>query len=350
LTLLNHAAAQRADHLRVLAPTLSRPMLHHVEYVARIVYASQATIGHAVYTEMEQIRESALRHNEPLRISTALLYQSGWFVQWKEGPSDAIIRLMNRVSVDPRHHSMQIIHSSHGPRLLAGPWSMAIVQCDDDDDEDMAERVARLRQSLVTGVQYGPAAIWRQISTPMQNPGALRQANPDAFQRVMVCAAEGAAPFELVRWLGKRYAQKVVHRRFAGAKDLDVGTDLVDFQDGDHATRVIAMARNGLLLPLTRAFMSDYSHLVLLLSGDRQHDMSLVHRVSEACAGMHTPPVLVGIASHASHHVEPFAAARRQRLVYLERVADPEACVGVWTAVASLLAKWREAAHSGSAG
>ena len=54
--------------------------------VARIVYASQACVTQSVFAEMEKIRASAIRHNEPAAIATALLYQSGWFVQWKRGP------------------------------------------------------------------------------------------------------------------------------------------------------------------------------------------------------------------------------------------------------------------------
>ena len=43
--------------------------------VARIMYASQARITQSVYSEMEKIRHSALKHNEPAGIATALLYQ-----------------------------------------------------------------------------------------------------------------------------------------------------------------------------------------------------------------------------------------------------------------------------------
>jgi hypothetical protein len=313
--------------------------------VARIVYASQATIHESIYSEMEGIRQSALKHNEPIGVYTALLYQSGWFVQWKEGPGDSLLRLMDRVACDRRHHSMRIVHSSRGPRLLSAPWSMAIVKCD-DTEEEMSERVSRLRQSMIAGVQFSPSAIWRQISTPMRHPGAARQSDPDAFQRVMVCAAVGSASFDLVRWLAHRNRQEVVHRRFAGAHDLDVGTDLVDFMDDDRVMRVIAMARNGLALALTRAFMSDYSHLVLLLSGHVQSDLALVHRVAEACARMTRPPILVGVAEHAASHVEPFAAARKARLIYLQCNADPEHCSSAWAAAHPLLETSNEAANN----
>jgi hypothetical protein len=316
------------------------------DVVARIVYASQARIEGSIYSAMERIRASALKHNEPVGIYTALLYQSGCFVQWKEGPGDALLKLMDRVAGDKRHHSMRIVHSSRGPRLLEGPWSMAIAQCD-DDPVAMMSRVQRLREQMEAGTQSSPAAAWRQLSTPMRHPGASRQSDPDAFQRVLVCAAWANESFELVDWLARRTKQEVVHRRFAGAQDLDVGTDLVDFAEEDRVMRVIAMARKGLSLPLTRAFLPDYSHVVLLLSGERQHDIALLHRVAESCARLQSPPVLLGIAEHEATHEEPFAMAHKLGLIYLKAHARPDNAAAVWGATFPVLTLCRDAANSG---
>jgi hypothetical protein len=314
--------------------------------VARIVYASLARIAGSVYSEMERIREAAVRHNVPVGVHTALLYQSGWFLQWKEGPGDALLQLMARVEADPRHTALRIVHSSRGPRLLEGPWSMAIVQCTDPPTE-MAQRVMELRHAMDAGRQYAPPTVWRRLSTPMRHPGAARQADPDAFQRGRVCSAAGMLSFDLVNWLARREKQEVVHRRFAGAQLLDVGTDYVDFQDDERVMRVIAMARKGLEVPLTRAFLPDYSHVVLLLSGDAQRDKALVHRVAEACARLLAPPALIGVAKDREAHGTVFAAARSVGLVYLEVHADPEHCEAVWAALQPPLALWRQAANSG---
>ena len=315
--------------------------------VARVMYASQAAVEGSVYSEMERIRASAVRHNEPAGVHTALLYQSGWFVQWKEGPGAALLRIMDRVQADPRHHSLRIVHSSRGPRLLSGPWSMAIVQCD-ESGEDLQRRVLALRRTVDDGLQLAPPAVWRRLSTPMRHPGASRQADPDAFQRILVCAAEGTASFELAAWLARRHREELVHRRFAGAFALDVGSDYVDFADGDKVMRVIAMARNGLLLPLTRAFLPDYSHLVLLLSGHDDSNLALVQKVAAACAELVAPPAVLAIAPHASVHRRPFALARAQGMVYLDALADPNDPLACWTAMQPCLHQWREAANSGS--
>lgn len=321
------------DSIPSLAPLEPEP-------VARIVYASQANLQGPVYAEMERIRAAALRHNVPAGVHTALLHQSGWFVQWKEGPGPALLRIMDRVAADSRHHSMRVVHSSRGPRLLAGPWSMAIVQCD-EAPADMTLRVARLRRGLEGGRQFTPPAAWRQLSTPLQHPGASEVALSDRFQRLLVCAADGDAAFDLVRWLGHRHDEEVVHRRFAGAEDLDVGTDLVDFRFADRVLRVIAMARRGLAVPLTRAFLPDYAHVALLLCGHPERDAALVRKVAFACGAIPRPPVLLGVAAEASSHAQPRALAAELGLDYQSAVAEPQSGVAVWSALLPWLAPWR---------
>ncbi|HWP13317.1 MAG TPA: BLUF domain-containing protein [Ramlibacter sp.] len=314
--------------------------------VARFMYASQAIVHGSIYAEMERIRASAVRHNEPAGVATALLYQSGWFAQWKEGPREALLSIMQRVEADPRHHSMRIVHSSRGSRMLAGPWSMAVVQCDEPAG-DMAQRVEMLCRELEAGRQSSPQTAWRRLSTPMRHPGAGQQADPDAFQRVLVCAAEGMGSFDLVRWLGHLHGQEVVHRRFAGAYDLDVGTDYVDFAEGGRVLRVIAMARHGLALPLTRAFLPDYSHVVLLLSDDLERDLLLAQRVAYACGGLTASPAILGLARNEAAHKEIFALARHHGLIYLAAQCSANDEKRCWAAISPLLANWRHAINSG---
>lgn len=316
------------------------------EPVARLMYASRANLNGSIYAEVERIRASAVRHNEPAGVATALLYQSGWFAQWKEGPGEALLRIMDRVEADPRHHSMRIVHSSRGPRLLAGPWSTAIVHCDESAG-DMEHRVDLLHRELKQGKQYSPQTLWRRLSTPMCHPGAAKQAQPDAFQRVLVCAAEGMGSFDLVRWLGRFHNEEVVQRRFAGAYDLDVGTDYVDFAEDGRVVRLIAMARHGLALPLTRAFLPDYSHVVLLLSDNQERNFSLVQRVGQACSGFENCPALLGVASDAATHEEMFALGRRWGLIYLSAQCGSQDEMSTWSAIAPLLANWRHAVDQG---
>lgn len=307
------------------------------ETVARVLYASQAKVASSVYAEMERIRAAAMRHNPAIGVYTALLYQSGWFVQWKEGPGDSLRQLMDRVSADPRHHSIRIVHSSRGPRMLPGPWSMAIVQRA-EDASDMTDRVQWLRHRMETGEQFSPPAVWRQLSTPLPAALAARLPSPDAYQRILVCASATMASFEMIRWLALRSGQAVVRRRYAGSSERDVGTDLVDFLQDGRVVRVVAMARGGLTLPLTCALMPDFSHIVLLLCGTHAQNLALVHKVALECAGVVSPPVLLGMAALAAEHEEPAFTARRLGLRYVACHADPGHFSTTWESVQAELA------------
>ncbi|MBC5781944.1 BLUF domain-containing protein [Ramlibacter sp. USB13] len=305
--------------------------------VARVVYASRAEARGGIYAQMESIRASALRHNEPAGVATALLYQAGWFVQWKEGPADAVLRIMDRVATDPRHRDLRTVHRSRGPRLLCGPWSMAIVQSG-ETPFDMERRVLALKREVDAGEVFTPPAIWRRLSTPLRHPGSLLQQEADAFQRVLVCSAQGSDAFALVEWLARRHGADVVRRRFAGGHGQDVGTDYIDLLQDGRLLRVIAMARHGLHLPLTRAFLPDYSHVVLLLAEDADANAQLMVRVLSALRPLEDPPALLGIARTAQRHAEPAALAQRFGLDYASAEADVTHPAGCWQELQPLLA------------
>jgi hypothetical protein len=312
--------------------------------VARILYASQSRIEGPVYAQMERIRASAVRHNEPLGVHTALAHQSGWFLQWKEGPHDAVGQIMARVLQDPRHHGCRIMHRSSGARLLPGVWSMSIVQCDDSAAEFEA-RVDQVDAVRVQGLQYAPATVWRMLSTPLRHPCADRQDTPGVFRRVMVCSAGGEESFALVQHLAWQHRQEVVRRRFAGEQSLDVGSNYTDLPDGQGAVRVIAMARNGLNLGLTRALLADYPLVVLWCSGTDSCDTVLMQRLVQACADAPTPPVLMGLGASPAAHRAMFQLAHRAGMIYLD-AAPVQGPDQAWDVISSQLRMMRSAANS----
>lgn len=320
--------------------------------VVRMMYASEANVHTSVYTEMERIRASAVRNNTPEGVYTALLYQSGWFLQWKEGPGPALLRIMDRVVMDPRHHSLRLVHSSRGQRLLSGPWSMAIVLHNEQPTESrwaqmhseighgISTCVAQLLRDMEQGVQYAPPAIWRRLSMPVRSPLTL-DISERTLQSILVCAASGRQPFELVAWLSSKYDQEVVHRRYADAQHFDVGTDYVDCPKPGGVLRVISMARNGLAVPLTRALMADHSHLVLLLDRNPGPNRRLMDRVSEALAGLPTPPALLGAAESAGTHEEMSALAGDWGIPYLgARLPSNQDNAALWNVIEPHLARW----------
>jgi hypothetical protein len=129
----------------------------------------------------------------------------------------------------------------------------------------------------------------------------------------------------------------VISQRFAGAeaRTRDVATDYVDVGGGAGAVvrRVVAMARNGLLIGLTQAFLPDYSHLILLLCGDAKRDEDLMHMLVSACSRLAHRPVVVGLGSLDCDHLGLRKIARAASLVYLDcdlsGADDPQA---MWAA------------------
>lgn len=305
-----------------------------------MLYASRSRVDGPIYATLESIRAAALRHNEPVGVHTALLYQAGWFLQWKEGPAEAMRRIMARVATDPRHHQLRVVHSSRGPRLLDGPWSMGMVQSE-EPPEALGLRVMQLRDALMKGRQYSPTSVLRRVASPALL-GGTRPVEPESYHRVLVCSAQGVDAFELVRWLAERERKRVTHRRYAGAQDLDVATDYLDVEHHDRLLRVVAMARKGLKLPLTRAMLADYSHVVLLLCGEPERDLALLLRVAQACAGMARRPSAVGVGMDLCAHEALAALARRFAIDYLPAAGQPREPARTWEVLQPRLQAWSD--------
>lgn len=190
-----------------------------------------------------------MRHNIPVGIDTALVYQSGWFLQWKEGPGEHLRETIQRIASDRRHHNLRVVHASRGPRQLRGPWSMGMVQSNEPPDA-MSARITVAREAMRQGRQHNLLDAWRRLSAPLKRWDGDMQADPGDCQRTLVCSASGDGSFDLVRWIASRHSRHVIHGRFAGAEELDVGSNFVDVGCCARTIRLIAMARRGLAVPL----------------------------------------------------------------------------------------------------
>ena len=299
-------------------PPVSYPLGDAVD---RLMYVSQCCVCSSVFEEMQAIREHALRRNVADQVHVALLYQAGWFMEWMEGPPEGVRAVLRRVARDRRHRGLRLIHMSRGPRRLTEPWSMAIKQVNEPSDAFEA-RVVALRQELREGRSPDPATIWRRLSMPLRGARAAGQDASASLQRVMVCSARGTGSFDLVRWLGDARGCEVLDQRFAGARAeaRDVATAYVDLDTamGSVVRRVVAMARNGLLIGLTQAFLADYTHVVLELSGSGSHDTGLMRLLTSACSRLVHRPVVVGIGAQGCDHLALRKLAHAGGLVYLD--------------------------------
>jgi hypothetical protein len=304
----------------------------HAE-VERVVTASICHMKEGIYAQMENIRADSLRLNAVHGIHAVLLYQSGWFLHWAEGPAPAVRGLQQRLAKDPRHHSPHTVHSSRGPRLLPTPWSMMMSQTT-EPAVHFGRRVMALREQFEQGTQYPPSSVLRRLSAPMQLAQAQGLADPEAFHRLGICAAGGNEAFGMVEWLARRYGNTVARRRFAGERDMDGSSESVDFMEGHHPCRMIAVARNGLAHGLRRAFLPDWPHFVMLFCGIPKFDDALMARMVSACEGLPVTPALLGIAPDADTQQRMQGLARQARLVYVTAsIARADNCPAVWQAV-----------------
>jgi hypothetical protein len=283
--------------------------------VERLVVASLATRTEGMFQEMERIRTAALRNNPAAGVHAVLVYLSGWFIFWAEGPPATVVPLVKRVLLDERHHSAQLLHRSQGARMLPNPWSMMLATSA-EAAAVVGERVARLRQDLKQGRQYAPTSVLRRLATPMRLPEMQGHADPDAFHRVGICSADSESAFSLVRWLAARVRQPVQHRRVAAEDGRDIGMDTVDFMHGGYPCRANALPRQALLLGLLRLYLPDWPQVLLLFGAGSRADDALIQRVCRACEGLPHPPTLLGVAPDAATHVRMAGAAQAQGLSY----------------------------------
>lgn len=94
--------------------------------LVRLVYASEvdATFSDS---DIEDILSKAQTNNPRLEVTGMLLFTSEYFVQCIEGPRKAINQLYNKILLDPRHHSSEILTYSDVEEREFANWSMGYV-------------------------------------------------------------------------------------------------------------------------------------------------------------------------------------------------------------------------------
>ena len=103
----------------------SSQSIHH------IVYCSQAA-QHMDQEALEKIITSARHHNPRYGITGLLVFGSGIFFQWLEGPRDNVTSLFKIISADPRHSDVVLLTKEDEFRERLFPnWDMELVAAED---------------------------------------------------------------------------------------------------------------------------------------------------------------------------------------------------------------------------
>lgn len=110
-----------------------------------VVYCSRAANG-VDAADVERIIASARRHNPAVGITGLLVFGSGVFFQWLEGPRDSVTALMATLKADARHDTIVELSANEEVRERLFPeWDMEFVESTDirevlldalDDAED----------------------------------------------------------------------------------------------------------------------------------------------------------------------------------------------------------------------
>jgi len=99
--------------------------IHH------IVYCSQAAV-HMNKGALEKIITTAKLHNPRFGITGLLVFGSGIFFQWLEGPRDNVTSLFKIISADPRHADVVLLTKEDEFRERLFPnWDMELVAAED---------------------------------------------------------------------------------------------------------------------------------------------------------------------------------------------------------------------------
>ncbi len=106
----------------------SYPLLYNLVYCSR----ANANVDDAA---VARVVESARRNNPAHGITGLLVYGSGIFFQWLEGPRDNVTQLMQVLIKDSRHDTVVTLSESEERRERLFPeWDMELVSTDDIHD------------------------------------------------------------------------------------------------------------------------------------------------------------------------------------------------------------------------
>jgi hypothetical protein len=115
------------------------PSLQHDEGLAgqslyNLIYCSLAAPAMQP-SEVDKIIATAKHYNPRFGITGLLVYGSGIFFQWLEGPRDNVSSLMRIIAKDPRHLNVVVLSEEDEIRDRLFPdWDMELVQASEISD------------------------------------------------------------------------------------------------------------------------------------------------------------------------------------------------------------------------
>lgn len=98
--------------------------------IFNLVYCSQISEG-VVSSDVDAIIATSQRRNALLGITGVLVFGSGVFFQWIEGPKAEVLGLVKRIETDRRHEMMVTLSTDEEVRERIFPsWDMELVDAE----------------------------------------------------------------------------------------------------------------------------------------------------------------------------------------------------------------------------
>ena len=113
--------------------------IHGLLYVSSAIRLLE---GH----ELSELLAVSRRNNDRDRLTGLLLYKTGNFMQYFEGPPASVEDLLSRLQQDTRHRDMTILHRAASARRAFPNWRMAFTDLSHQNDLEHW-----LRDYLATG-------------------------------------------------------------------------------------------------------------------------------------------------------------------------------------------------------
>jgi hypothetical protein len=273
--------------------------------------ASVCRMPGSVVEQLLAMREGICRLNARTGLRTALLYSSGWFLQWYEGSAAAVEDTWRRSLTHPGHAHPRLIHRSEGPGRLAQSLHIATLH-NRDKPSDVARRLYGIEREHELGWSGEPAEIWQSLSAPC----TLQPADPAASvarRHVVAVTSEFTESVDLIKVIADRYSAGVNYQRFASGdlRAADAGAAYVDVAEAGHVIRLQALSRRALEHSMIKLSLQNMQCLVLLTGTRPRHASRLAAAVLQLLADMPVRPSVrvIGPCPQTRREAADFLAA-----------------------------------------
>ena len=267
----------------------------------RFVGASIAHMPGSVIEQLLAMRGQIAKFNALRQLRTVLLYTGGWFLQWHEGPTEAVERTWEISRSHTTHHHPRVVHRSVGAPVLVEPVQIAAL-VGPDKTTDIARKLFDIDREQERA-PLEPVEIWRRMAAP---PSGRFAGLPDSSHRALVVVSEYTESVELIKALAEHCRVPMNYQRFAGP-DLhtgDAGAAYVDIGHWGHRTRVQALSRHVLGYGIARLAFARVDGVVLLLNRKPQSASALREAVAPFLSALHPEPEFHVVGLNGRSHIE----------------------------------------------